>query len=37
MVGGVVPVLLLAVIIERRQEYWNTHSFAERFLTVMMS
>lgn len=35
MVGGVVPVLLLAIIFERRQEYWATNSFAERFLTVV--
>ena len=33
--GGVVPVLLLAIILERRQEYWSTDTFAERFLTFM--
>ena len=33
--GGVVPVLLLALILERRQEYWSTDSFGERFLTFI--
>ena len=33
--GSVVPVLLLAIILERRQEYWSIDSFGERFLTFM--
>ena len=34
VVGSIVPALLLAIVFERRQEYWRTNNFTERFLVV---